>query len=82
MTIVVRFSSPQHNFQDGDYLPASQLNEMQGSTAWLKQQVQVRMKGIVSATTPTGNALGDLWYNTANNTLQAWNGNNWLTIGP
>lgn len=36
----------------------------------------------VSATTPTGLTTGDLWFDTANDQLYAWNGLQFVLIGP
>jgi hypothetical protein len=33
-----------------------------------------------STTTPTAEAIGDLWYNSSNNLLKRWNGSAWLDV--
>lgn len=37
---------------------------------------------IVSDVSPDNNLVGDLWYDSVNDKLKAWNGTEWIVVGP
>jgi len=55
----------------------NQLNVYTTNSTW-----EVVGGPFFSPVSPIGPGNGNLWFNTANQVLEAWNGSNWVVIGP